>query len=537
MLAKLIMVLFFSSVSLAHQCPAWIKNKSNLPPCPRDAGLLDDSYPLTGFVISDTLGDTRWLDSEGKPLVGPNPKKGARIEVWPSKHYVWSVLRPMINENKERPPKIYLVGTQETVDFLKSQISSLNIPKEKQKEISDSISLIPVEGQGVWLQDFFEPVTSSSGVVSVRPFRNQYFPLMQEAYIRYAQRIAAAGASCGLKSGDLIGKYVQSDTHGGNIEPGGGGFCLIGSRTFKKNRTDLKKIGGEFCSNPKKIIEVPTNELSVGHADEIVKSIAFENSPRGCKATYLIASPRKALELLGNDSNENLSSQAVKDRSGWGPIESLSNRIHICSFLRSAWIPESKIESPQNKDSIREGSLFFSKAFADSPRTSGSERYSKCMAGQYTNRDIHRSVMGTPLLKDLNSLMQKQYDKLRETITEKVKSEVSTQCKVDFIEVPQLFYPDRFEKMNAYLTAADVLVLREQDGLKDHGIKGLYPNIINSVSAGKLFLSTDPNNESFRRYMKAELEKRGFTTEYIDAINAGGNLHCMTHEIRGCSPR
>lgn len=543
MIKALFLIILVSMPAAAQICPTWIKSKVGFPPCPKDATLLDDSYPLTGLVISDQLGARAIVDPKGKRLRsddGVRSQQLGEISVpAPSKNYVWSVVKPLLIQSQRFPPKIYLVGTQETVDFLKRQIATVGISKEAQKEFLNSISLIPVEGQGVWFQDFFEPVVNTTGGVSIRPFQAPR-PFAKEAYERYAKRIAAAGAACGVVLGDIIGKDVMSHTQGGNVEPGGGGICLIGSKDFIDNRRDLSKIGAEFCSNPRKIIEVPTDELYVGHADEVIKSISFENSPRGCKATYLIASPRKALELLGSNASETLVDQEAKDRSGWDEVERASQRSTICGILDSYWNSRSESKDLQKEDSVLEGFLFFSKAHASSPKAQRSEptinRFKTCMAGGYTNGDLHRAIQGARLIKDINSKMQKKYDDLKETVSARIRSEVGSKCQVEFIDTPHLFIPRRWHAIPKTMTAETLLNTR-QDPIQGHSLESLFPNIINSVTAEKLLLSTDPNNPSFRKFMKSELAKRGFKTENIDAVNAGGNLHCMTHEIRGCLPQ
>jgi hypothetical protein len=130
-------------------------------------------------------------------------------------------------------------------------------------------------------------------------------------------------------------------------------------------------------------------------------------------------------------------------------------------------------------------------------------------------------------IKEFNDGIQKEMNQLKKTIAQKLKKKMP-QCKVDFIDVPNLFFGGAAIKGEARPLSA---------GTGD----SILPNPTNSLSAGDTVITPEPQNKAFKDYVAAEYGKRGIKSDFINTYSyghmGGGNLHCTTHTIHACQGR
>jgi hypothetical protein len=446
----------------APSCPAWISQADDLPLCPKTSALLDATYPLMATVISD----------EGPPE-----------EITPIvSQYVLSVLKA----SGDRPPMILLPVRPETVTALKAALAKEAKSPDQLKAWTQALHPVQAESW-VFQQDYLISQINEKGQTQVRQL-DYYNPQIfdENQVTQMFQPLANEVKMCGVETGPQLhnpNPFPYGDAtngaDGGNIISLPGGICMIGDLIGEQNWKDFTS---QFCADPEKDgIKVPTDWMEVGHVDEVVSVVKNTTVQKPCDFSVVVASPRKALELMAANPTE-IYAQTTNPN-----VLAASPMIDACKKL-------------------------------------GLAAGDRCK--NLTNQNMMDILNKTPELKAANDFIQKKMDEFQVEAEAKLKAHLP-QCKTDFIAAPQIFV-GLWEK-NA------------QGQMALGHARALLPNLTNSVLVNDSLLSPEPHNDAVKKYIDAEYAKRGMKTVYIDTLpvyedGGKGNLHCMTNQIRKCRP-
>ncbi len=323
---------------------------------------------------------------------------------------------------------------------------------------------------------------------------------------------------------------------GGNIEALPGGICLTGT-----NQSD--EYTKEWCSDLDYAVKVDVDWLSVGHVDEVVKLVPNGKSNVPCNFSIMIASPKKAIELLKEDAAESvfdLSDIPSKDldnslnsrftREFFGPGK-IFCKLYVTDIRKELF---KKIESPKVKGVETAFKILLGEnAFADSSDYNVDYKVcdrEKTKMKAITNGQFSKALMKDDELRITNELIQEKMDKAKRDIAAQLSKHLPQCGSPDFIDVPDLFFTDG---------------LVDGSNGKELPLPGsgdsIFPNPTNSVVAGNKIIFSDPENSTFKAYQKRELEKRKARVSFVDTWDtshlAKGNLHCITNSQRYCKPR
>jgi len=404
--------------------------------------------------------------------------------------------------------------------------------------VMDKIKLVETESW-TWQQDYFESfVDTKTGNPVLRRL---------ESYDRAGgdlKSMASKAQSCGIVEGDGLksfknpdGKTILNGEMGGNIEGLPGGICMIGDNQDPE-------FALQFCGNKDNLISLDVSWLNVGHVDELFKVIPTNRPgvPAECNFSLLIASPRKALELLDKPSARDHKFFTDFSFSNQSEIESFrssrtSSRVgsKLCELYSNNIIPlRKKEESPQNQDS--QGAkkafyqlidLFINKSHAGVILGSGEETV--CKVETITNGEFKKAISESKH-KKFNELVQKTLDDSKDKIIKKILERLPHCASfIQVVEVPDLFYGP--VKVN-------------NDGTEElarPGTSGSFmPNPTNSVVSNQTLILPDPQNGLFKEYLGDEMKNLGIKSTFIDTWDyshlGDGNLHYSTHSIPYCRP-
>ncbi len=507
-LYSLFSLLLASPTYANNACPSWLKEKSkNIPECPLGE-LVPETYPVGAVIISDQGSSGR--DS------------GFTADV------IEKILFASGNDN----PLLVLPVSDETMQKVKSRIDGMAISTNLKKKYKNSIIQAGNKGY-TWQQDYFQPfVSPTTGKVVLREI---------EGYNRHGDnfsKIIEATNSCGFIQGPyLTTERFENGNMGGNIETLPSGICLLGDDNFRSEER-WESYADKVCnSGSENRIKVPTDWLSVGHTDEIMKVVRNKNVKAPCDFSVVLASPKKAIDLL----KENPTGKFMDFSKGRGgsPTELASRRAQYRGIrkLCAKFINE-RNRSKMNRDksqSKRGVSKFLDIRFFLPEAQAGArvlgvgsdEDYSDCI--NMTNGEVYKLLSSDSELKIYNQLIQEKMDSLREEVERKLKNKLP-QCVPDFIDVPDIFFGGKpVEGENG-----------KYELPKGMGLS-ILPNPTNAISINDTIIAPDPSNDIFQKYMEDEYKKRGLKTEFVDTFDyahvGDGNLHCSTNTIHVCKPR
>lgn len=475
---------FLSSPANAKASCANVAEKMDTAPvCPAVGTILSDNFPALAVTVSDTDGGADFVDE-----------------------FVGKVLQA----EGQDPPQIFLNVTQKNMERVQAHVKALaKTPQQSEKWLSALTrinSKYSLNWQQDYLQDFANPKT---GLPEMR-YVSGYERGVPHTDSLFSQ-LSKVAKQCGIQTGKPL-PFIPSKeedniagTYGGNLESLPADLCMVGTDHFEHQK-DWDKYSRAVCGNRKTgVLKPPTSWLEVGHTDEIFKAITVPNRTPPCNVAYLIASPRKGLEILNAKREEKAFS--MKSRLSFKQAEdyfwATQSLDIICSqhlALRSNKVVHPTRTSASNKK--------------DDPRP--------CQ--DMTNAEFLRANQS---LEKYNELVQSEMDQFRKDVEAELKR-VQPSCEPDFIEVPDLFSGDLIKGKNGKLK------LDRETG------ESIFPNPTNAVLLSPTLISSEPINPAFKTYLKEEYQRRGIKAEFVDTLFAhqmGGNLHCSTQVMRYCKPR
>jgi hypothetical protein len=503
-----------------------------------------ETYPIGAVVVSDS-----GYRSSGNRFERGGRESGFTADV---------VIRVLLGAG-ENIPVIILPVTDETMTVINSRIDALNIPQTAKDRYKQSLRQVPLPTNSgyIWQQDYMQGfVDPASG----QPMIRRAFGYEAGHGLRrelFTPELASGFSECGIMRGpDLIAEgEFRAGNMGGNIEALPGGICVLGNDHFEPH-SQWQTYMDRVCRDPSPSarIEAPTDWLKVGHTDEILKTVRNKNKQAPCDFSVVLASPRKAIELLQQNPNEPFLD--FTGGRGGTPTELAQRRVlaydglsQLCFQINSPPETESTprrgvpapspspAPAPGNVMNIREqqnsnGSvlnyglqvlLFGQIAYAEVPVDT--ENFCAGM----TNGQVAAVLAGDNDLGRYNRLVQQQMDNLREEIRNKIQQRIPN-CQPDFIEAPDAFFGGA--------------PVRKADGtyeLPKGQALSILPNPTNAISINDTIISPEPGNRAFKNYLSEQYSRRGLSPQYVDTFDTThqgmGNLHCSTNTVHLCSPR
>lgn len=507
-------VIFFQSVQVraSQRSCQNIQFSESVPLCPEGrTNILDERYPVVAAVVSDAKSDGDFAVK-----------------------YVVDFVQKVLQSSPDSPPKILMPVTESTFDEVVANIN--RVQKDKVIRAKWLAALKRVNSDMIrWQQDYFEAFSDSQGKITVKQF-DKYDRVLPSA----VSKLVAASGICEVTQGDHLTSRSDevSGMYGGNLEPLPSGLCAFGDDHFL-HENHWKAYAKQICDGDEsRILKVPTYWLAVGHSDEILKTIPDAAKSEPCNYSFAISSPDKALELLKANPEDRFIDKPKSALSEYANY----NDFWVLNEICKAYLERKKIEykypSAEQPPAQLESAMPISRDIASqqtsalSPRPSPSPLQHLCQ--NLKNKDIYELFANSREYKDYTQLVQKEMNGLKANLTAKMKAK-SPECGVDFIDVPQLFVFDGAKIVKPDRHDSSTWRLPKEFG------RSVLPNPTNSFAINNTLIAPDPYNKSFRKYLTEEYAKRGQKAEYIDTFDythiQGGNVHCASHEIRGCRPR
>ncbi len=563
-----LLALSFSLNTLAY-CP----DVSKAPKCPTTgAKLVDDTYPVQAFVVSNA------------PF-RPGP---AAVNV--TRDFIMNIFDSYKAE--ETPDVILPLYTvdefNKVKESLQKKLEEQKVPKKEIKLRLEKLNHF-VAPTYTWQQDWFESFISPQ---TGRPELRQL-----ESYTRGTNGANATSqmaniTKCPINSGKPLkadypnydeenkyftknpdasfveGKSFGSGEMGGNIEGAPGGLCLLGDNMGKNMKADI-------CGDLKNVIEIKTSWLRVGHVDEIFKILPtfFEDGrPRECQFSLMVASPRKALELMNDSSSKNRKffehTPQYKDDKLQKESDQLRARNSKQLCMQYNRKVKDKIEqlNPENRTDKKVKSVFLKKLYerlSVLAELTAEEKFQRDFDNYKKERDkymeqyraefkaqedamitcesTYKEVLNHEMLavinedqelKDLNNLIQQSIDEDTKKTKQAILAKLP-QCSKYFnvIEAPSLF-----EGQGTTIdpqTGKKVLLAPGE-------VDSVLPGATNGVVMNRNYVIPDSENGVFNDYLQAEFSKRKLNMKRINtweyAHMGKGNMHCSSHSIPYCSP-
>jgi hypothetical protein len=484
------------SLSFSATCPPQ-QDVADLPLCP-PGQVISENYPVKAIAISSF------------PLAR-NPRATNADDV---------VLK-ILSHSGENPPQILLSAPERVYKDLLSAIDQMPGSEEIKNKRKAAI-VRTIQAPAYWQQDFFEsfidPKTGSPILREVAGYKyagsNLFEPFSKDLN------------NCEYPVGDkLSARTHHSGLEGGNIEALPGGICVLGNHGFESD-VDWNKYADQFCGTDKdKRVMAPTDWLSVGHADEIMKVIRNKNRPAPCDFSIGLSSPRLAFQLLMENSQEKFMAPNLGDNETNRAVA--STRYQSIEPLRDICAKAKEIfeEStpPFNKPKSGLSQLLY---WFFIPKISRAAVEFSCES--LTNGQVMNTLNQDENFKAYNFAVQEKMEHFKEDMRAKLKKSMPN-CEPDFFDVPDFFAPKPLEnKMGKK-------VLPKKSSM------AILSNSTNSMSVNDLIITGDPNNDSFRRYLNAQYAARGLKVEMFDMTDTyrhgRGSLHCLSHTIHHCRPR
>ncbi len=521
--------LFITSTAFALECP---KEDQSTPLCPTSgATLLDDTYPVQAFVISNSGFTTNKSEADAVPVSFMN-----------------NIIESYSENNYDNLPQMIFSATtpadyERLKKSLEDKLKEKNIPEETRAKIIGQVSYRQAMSY-TWQQDYFEsffnPATGKPVLRKVSDYDSK-----MNINTGKINDLAAAGKSCGISSGeDLKSDPKSADINGemgGNIEGAPGGFCMVGDN----QGADFTK---SFCKSDDNIIQINTSWLTVGHVDEIFKIIPTnidDGRPKECQFSLMAASPAKGLELLkspqyGRENvfgSDNILPENADKYFNKKPTDGTA--VTFCAVLKNISSKKSvapPAATPGNRSVLDETlGLFISETLAGAKPTQDSSETCKDRIKKTSNYDFGAELSENKDFMALNTAIQNSIDSDKAKIKEKILSRLP-QCKAFFdksvLEVPNIFMTNGGNPTE--LDSAGKPVLRKGLGI----VNSVYPNPSNSVVMNKTILFPDPENKAYSSYLNEEMKKKGMKfkalTSWDYAHTGNGNIHCASHSLNHC---
>lgn len=494
--------LTFASLDLVASCPEWIRNRAASFPLCSASGLVSENHPLAVITVSD-------LGRSGK-----------------DSGFTADVVEKVLRNSPETPPLILLPVSDQTLTLVRDRILSLAIDQKQKNKYLKSLQQVPADSY-TWQQDFLQP--------TVNPKTGQVILRSIDSYDRgkpSSQAIVDAVKDCGFTAGPAIrAKNSENRYMGGNIESLPGGICVIGNQGFEGK--DWAQLADQVCgSNPEDRIQAPSQWLFSGHADDLVHVIRNPKREAPCDFSLVVASPTKALELLQENPNDvffdtsgargNSKQLAIERSNQERNFRDLCHRVRDLRYLPS----DEQVTPAENAKGFSLWFLLQSWAWAQDKKIIPPLGVDLQFCSRIKNAQVSELFRRDPSLRQAVALIEDELKAFRQDIQDKLKKKFP-KCETDFIDAPVLYIGKLAQ------SGAGVTKLPE-------GFTSVLPNPVNGITVNDAFLSPDPANTAFKKYLKGEYGRRGVATEFVDSFDYGhrgkGNLHCATNSIHLCRP-
>lgn len=520
--------------SQKFKCPDWIRSdQKNLPVC-SPGKLIPETFPAAAIVISDET-----------PL-GKDSAMATELSEKIIKAYA----------NSDQFPALVVSGRDETLSQIRAQVEANPTLTEAQKKRIQS-SIVQIKGVAyTWQQDYFKAfINPATGLPVLRDIGGyeKFYSENQSSWIPFMSGPKGYGVdslqsvlkNCGFEKGEPLKQPVKpkyspnrghtSGTDGGNILSLPGGLCGIGLDKFSSSKEAIR-FAEQFC-DPKDVVVLPTSLFEVGHTDELIKVIKNHKQAAPCDLSLMIGSPRVAEELLRSQPNDLFLSPPSPSSKGkeaefYSKSEGLSD---FCGEIKRNRSPQKQKKYWEERgvgtqSLLRE--IIGEKAHAESLGTLFWNQWNRdCL--KMTNLEV-AEVLKNPRseIGAYNRQIQIELNTFKEELKKKILAKFakngSFRCELDFLEVPQIF--------------TGGFVINEKPPRLQRGLgKSLVPSPVNSLIVNRTMITSDPMNQSFKKYISESFQARGYESDFFDTFEKmhlnSGNVHCMTQAIPVCRPR
>tara|TARA_Y100000782_G_scaffold97334_1_gene110275 strand:- start:471282 stop:472979 length:1698 start_codon:yes stop_codon:yes gene_type:complete len=414
-------------------------------------------------------------------------------------------------------------------------IDNLKEDEELTKKLNQAqVNIVQVEAMPSverWMQDSFE-----FGTLNGKPALYQLEHHTEQGRDLSTRLTCAIAKSCNvpyLIPPDMVDPNnadYNSLNSGGNLETMPGGTMYRGTIQtdgFPKYNTNgslevpfesqAQKVQRESLeANGNKLLDLDTSFLSVGHVDEIINFVQT-NQPAPCNFALLLASPRKAFELMESTANQiNLEKENEGDA---GFIQDIQNLLIPKAHAGAMKLFGGDDDTPSEDIDCEEVSyneLLYDGAFEEISEGKTNEVYERnCIDDQsvttFVDSDEYQilkreNLEGPPSIEDV---MNRNKDALLRELAQ------TSGCSAPpVVEVPVFF----------------------------RGGVAYAPDLVNGV------VHTNQNNTStiimprtyfrpFDQYMEDELTKLGVGATFVHGLGyhlLNGQVHCGTNTARIC---
>ncbi len=505
------------------QCPDWIKNRKNLPPCPKGPATLPETYPKAFTLFS---GDA-------------NPD---------------SIVELVLHSVKSQPEQLPVFA----VDFWDYEVEALKTRlREQAPGIPWERHLVSASFMHMgnpYIRDVFHTRVDS---------KNQIEAFQTSQDINREIGIDQILEKCGIgfEKPELWAKNPAEDTQ---TRLGGNFLTLLPGIHVSTQLTALHKKSGWTEKNTLLFPQI----TNVSHIDEILQPLKTEFDSKGCpRITALISDPDQALKLLRKQAEIRPEQHAFDDfqevgkpgskaideisRMIDGPEEPQMNGFHqICREMKK--LPDTKALEYKISD-YQEVIFQFG------------EKQSKMFSLDEPNQPLESLTLPpghSP--SDFDAALARCQSHPECRLTRRVATPIPTKpcASLNMREFYQLLQNTDYNRAEAKVLREETARLRKA---VEQAVSKKYPRCQNTldwipspvilkegswalpnptnslpVTAGSAGLP-DPYIRPFKEYLEAELTTRGIQPTWFDTLRRNndhatqtGNLHCMTHSIPIC---
>lgn len=460
---------------------------AELPLCPSENLLLDESYPAAVVVVSDVASS------------GYESEK-------------WALVRKFIPEVlKSSNAKILFVAKKENYQALMKELDPV---MQKRVRRLNKISLTN------WVQDpwviQFDP---KNGHPVLRPLQKYSAGFDANKMVQAVKTDLAATVpepvpvSIGPDLAALGKNEALSGQYGGNVLALGS-YCFVGASSLKDKFSEFSQ---QVCGSKNNIVKVPTSFLKVGHADEVMKALPIQKlaaSNGECSMALAVGSPRRALKVLEQNPDDlffDFRDNEQKNLARKAAVVQIEDRhFYKMLCLRMKGIPR------------KPPSMWLNDAYAEDKTENDLE---PCL--DMKNKDFLKFYKTHADYQKALAHIQDRLDDFVKGFSEQHKKQ-NPKCQLQVLELPQLF--------------AGKIRQTLRSGFKPRmeNAQSLFPNPSNGEVYGQKYIMPDPVSASFRKDVSKSMADLGLTPVFLDthfAHRLQGNLHCSEKTLRQCRPR
>ncbi|MBL7544180.1 MAG: hypothetical protein JNL11_10200 [Bdellovibrionaceae bacterium] len=472
---------------------------------------------LTFFASKKALSQNETFCSAG-PSQHLNENFDTSILVISSQNYNTNSLEKILITvlSEEKTPRIIVFDRDGKTNSLQENLNSFLRAKW-----SDYVTVF--QDAVVWSQDFVEAFNDKNGSAFIRLVNgykkgDAHFNEYANAQDHLIEKLKNIGISIRqpINPGD---RPAKNGHKGGNIESTNEGFCLIGNADLTDS--EWNELASQNCGGPENTIRLQTNWLPANHVDELIKQLP-NVSRNSCVATFAVASPQKALELIESQPEELFFNSGVGvlntkmyDRSGLGPI---------CAMLMHKKYPQdigaNKLSPQGNYEPIypMQGYVEYRLPFANEKNL---VLYDQCF--KIKNKDVVNLFKSDEKLQYSLSYSQRITNKSKKDIVSFYEKK-RPDCKASFVEIPTLFSISSSRYYSEDKSYSVEVVTSE----------ALLPNLINNLKVGRNVFIPNSGNKTINKYVEKIYATFGLNPTFLDTYDLHinqGNIHCSSQTV------